>query len=129
MLRPPAIMFRSAFLVVLVVLAVFVGSCLWSQNSVTPPPAPGQIDRTQQQEADTATPHQSARSFEGRIVKGKDQYVLEDKAAQTSYRLDDQQKAKKYLGKNVKVMATMDSRSHILRVIDIVPASPEDEQK
>lgn len=122
MLRQPAIML-SAFLVVL------AGSCLGSQNSPTPPPAPGQIDRTQQQEADTATPHQSARSFEGRIAKDGDQYVLEDKAAQTSYRLDDQQKAQKYLGKNVKVMATMDSRSHRLRVIDIVPAPPEDEEK
>lgn len=83
----------------------------------------------QQQEADTATPHQSARSFEGRISKQGDQYVLEDKAAQTTYKLDDQQKAKNYLGKNVKIMATMDTRSHILRVIDIVPAEPEDDEK
>ena len=112
-----------------VVLVVLGGSCLWSQNSQTPPAAPGQIDRMQQQEADTATPHQSARSFEGRIAKAGDQYVLEDRAAQTSYKLDDQEKAKKFLGKNVKVMATMDSRSHILRVIDIVPAPPEDEEK
>ena len=126
MLRQPAIVILRPVLVIFVVL---VASCLWSQNSQPPPPAPGQIDRMQQQEADTATPHQSARSFEGRIAKAGDQYVLEDKAAQTSYKLDDQQKAKNYLGKNVKVMATMDSRSHILRVIDIVPAPPEDEEK
>ena len=126
MLRQPAIVILSPFLVIFTVL---VESGLWSQNSVTPPPAPGQIDRTQQQEADTATPHQSARSFEGRILRVGDQYVLEDKAAQTSYKLDDQQKAKNYLGKNVKIMATMDSRSHILRVIDIVPARPEDDEK
>lgn len=123
MLGRPAIMLVSALLVFL------VESCPWSQNSQTPPPAPGQIDRIQQQESDTATPHQSARSFEGLIGKAGDQYVLEDRAAQTSYKLDDQEKAKKYLGKNVKVMATMDSRSHILHVIDIVPAPPGDEQK
>ena len=126
MLRPLAIVILSPFLVI---FALLVGPSLWSQNSQTPPPAPGQIDRMQQQETDTATPHQSARSFEGRISKDGDQYVLEDKAAQTSYKLDDQQKAKNYLGKNVKIMATMDSRSHILRVIDIVPAAPEDNEK
>ncbi len=89
-------------------------------------PQPDQPSHPTQQEADTATPHQSARSFEGRIARSGDQFVLEDKAAQMSYKLDDQAKAKHYLGKNVKVMATLDSKSHLLHVIDIVTSAPED---
>lgn len=93
------------------------------QTPSTTPTMPGQTDSTPQEETDTASPHQSARSFEGRIAKSGGRLVLEDRAAQTTYRLDDQDKARKYLGKNVKVMATMDARSSLLHVIDIVPTS------
>jgi hypothetical protein len=96
------------------------------QTPSSPPSKPDQPDQPPQQEADTATPHQSARSFEGRIAKSGDQFVLEDKAAQMFYRLDDQEKAKHYVGKNVKVMATMDSHAHILHVIDIVISEPQE---
>jgi Protein of unknown function (DUF5818) len=100
-------------------------SLLWCQQMPSSTPStPGQGDNVPQQETDTATPHQSARSFEGRIARVGDQFVLEDKAAQTSYRLDDQGKAKKCVGKNVKVMATMDAHSNLLHVIDITNAGP-----
>jgi Protein of unknown function (DUF5818) len=101
-----------------------LGLVLWAQQTPsTNPTMPGQTGSTPQAETDTANPHQSARSFEGRIAKSGGQLVLEDSAAQTSYKLDDQHKARKYVGKNVKVMATMDARSDLLHVIDIVPAS------
>jgi len=93
------------------------------QTPSTTPTMPGETGSTPQPETDTASPHQSARSFEGRITKSGGRLVLEDRAAQTSYRLDEQDKARKYLGKNVKVMATMDARSNLLHVIDIVPKS------
>lgn len=92
---------------------------LAQQTPSTTPSMPGQMGSTPQQESDTTNAHQSARSFEGKIVKSGGQLVLEDPAAQTSYRLDDQGKAKRYLGKEVEVMATMDSHSNMLRVIDI----------
>lgn len=99
---------------------------LGAQQTPSPRPKPEQPDQPPLQEADTATPHQSARSFEGRIAKSGDQFVLEDKAAQMSYRLDDQEKAKHYVGKSVKVMATLDSHAHILHVIDIVINEPQE---
>jgi Protein of unknown function (DUF5818) len=100
-----------------------LGMVLWAQQTPsTTPTMPGPTGSTPEQETDTANPHQSARSFEGRIAKSGGRLVLEDRAAQTSYKLDDQDKARKYLGKNVKVMATMDARSDLLHVIDIVPA-------
>jgi len=98
-----------------------LGLIAWAQQ--TPSTLPGQSGSAPQPETDTANPHQSARSFEGRIAKSGGQFVLEDRAAPTSYNLDDQDKARKYLGKKVKVMATMDARSNLLHVIDIVPAS------
>jgi hypothetical protein len=106
-------------------IAIFsLGLVVWAQQTPSSTPTmPGQTGSAPQPETDTANPHQSARSFEGRIAKSGGQFVLEDRAAQTSYKLDDQDKAGKYLGKNVKVMATMDARSNLLRVIDIVPAS------
>lgn len=99
-----------------------LGSVVWAQQTPsTTPPMPSQSGSTPEPETDTANAHQSARSFEGRIVKSGGQLVLEDRSAPTSYKLDDQDKARKYLGKNVKVMATMDARSSLLHVIDMVP--------
>ena len=105
----------------LAALGLAIGSSAL-QTPSTSPTAPGQEGPPPQQEADAATPHQSARSFEGKISISGEQYVLLDRAAQTSYRLDDQQKARKYAGKEVKVMATMDPVSNLLHVIDITPA-------
>jgi Protein of unknown function (DUF5818) len=106
------------------VVAIFGWAMVtWAQQTPsTTPTMPDPAGSTPEQETDTANPHQSARSFEGRIAKSGGRLVLEDRAAQTSYKLDDQDKARKYLGKNVKVMATMDARSDLLHVIDIVPA-------
>ena len=107
--------------VAMAILGLAVGS--WAQQtSSTNPTAPGQEGAPPQQETDAATSQQSARSFEGKISISGEQCVLLDRAAQTSYRLDDQQKARKYAGKEVKVMATMDPVSNILHVIDITPA-------
>jgi hypothetical protein len=76
-------MYRS-FALTLCLAAISLGS---QQTPSSPPSKPDQPDQPPQQEADTATPHQSARSFEGRIAKSGDQFVLEDKAAQMFYRL------------------------------------------
>ena len=101
-----------------------LGLVLWAQQTPsTTPTMPGQTGSTPPAETDTANPHQSARSFEGRIAASGGQLVLEDRAAETSYKLDDQHKARKYVGKNVKAMAKMDARSDLLHVIDIVGAS------
>jgi hypothetical protein len=110
-------------------LIVLLGLCAAGiaaqQAPPTPPPRPGQADSTPQQErTDASNFQQSARTFEGKITKSGNQFVLVDRAAQTSYRLDDQDKARKYAGKNVKVMATSGTTPNLLSVIDITPAAP-----
>lgn len=76
----------------------------------------------QQQQTDAANPQQSARSFEGKIAKSGDKLVLQESSTQTAYQLDDQDKAKQFEGKSVKVMATMDPSTNTLHVVDITPS-------
>jgi hypothetical protein len=76
---------------------------------------------TTQQTVDAQSP-QSAQSFEGTITKSGSKLVLQDTATQASYKLDDQDKAKQFEGKKVKVMATMDSATNTLHVVDISPS-------
>ena len=75
-----------------------------------------------QQQTDATNPQQSARSFEGKIAKSGDQLVLQETSTQTAYKLDDQDKAKQFEGKNVKVMATVDASTNTLHVVDITPS-------
>ena len=83
---------------------------------------PNQAGSTPQQQTDATSPQQSARSFEGKIAKSGDQLVLQESSTQTAYKLDDQDKAKQFEGKSVKVMATVDASTNTLHVVDITPS-------
>jgi hypothetical protein len=75
-----------------------------------------------QSQTDATNAQQSARAFEGKIQKSGDELVLQETATQTAYKLDNQDKAKQFEGKSVKVMATMDPTTNKLHVVDITPA-------
>lgn len=109
------------FLSIVALLAVSgLGVSLAAQQSPsTKPSTPYQTSSTPQQPSDATNAQQSARSFEGKITKSGDNLVLRDTTSGTSYRLDDQDKAKQFEGKNVKVMATMDPATNMLHVIDV----------
>jgi hypothetical protein len=89
-----------------------------NQPGQSPAQTPAGAQQQQQQQVDT----QSARSFEGKITKSGDKLVLQDSATHQSYQLDDQDKAKQFEGKNVKVTATMDPTTNSLHVVDITAA-------
>jgi Protein of unknown function (DUF5818) len=76
----------------------------------------------QQQQTDATNSQQSARAFEGKISKAGDKLVLQETSTQTAYQLDDQDKAKQFKGKAVKVMATLDPSTNTLHVVDITPS-------
>jgi hypothetical protein len=64
----------------------------------------------------------AAQSFTGTISKEGDTYVL--KVSDTSsYKLDDQDKAKEYEGKRVSVFGVLDTNSNVIRVQKIEPVS------
>jgi Protein of unknown function (DUF5818) len=81
-----------------------------------------QPPQSQQQPQAETQDQQSARAFEGRIARSGGKLVLQETSTQTLYHLDDQDKAKQFEGKRVKVMATMDPVMNTLHVIDITPA-------
>jgi len=72
-----------------------------------------------QTQVDTSAQQRSAQSFEGKITRSGDKLVLQENASRTAYQLDDQDKAKQYEGKNVKVMATVDASNNTLHVVAI----------
>jgi len=99
---------------------VFAGFALSLSAQQTPSAATQ--ENTVQQPADTQSQQRTAQSFEGKITKSGDKLVLQDKATQASYQLDDQEKAKQYEGKNVTVVATMDANTNTLHVVNITPS-------
>jgi len=82
-----------------------------------------QRDTPQQpQSPSTQSPSQDAQqtqTFTGKLVKSKGAVVLRDESSNTTYRLDNGEQAKQYLGKSVKVTGTLDPATNTLHVSNI----------
>ncbi len=90
----------------------------WSADQQTPrldpvPVNPALYPQDSQQERQQQP---EVKTFTGRIFKNGEKFVLEDPAMNTSYQLDDQKKAEKYEGKNVKVTGTLDAQNNVIHV-------------
>ena len=59
---------------------------------------------------------QDAKAFSGRIVTDGVELVLRDSVATISYKLDDQNKAKQYAGKQVRVTGRLSMNSNTIHV-------------
>jgi hypothetical protein len=92
---------------------------LSAQQASSPQAAPQSQAGTAQQPVDTQS---QAQNFEGKITKSGDKLVLQDASTQAPYQLDDQDKAKQYEGQKVKVVATMDSSTNTLHIVNITPS-------
>ena len=75
-------------------------------------PAPGE-----------AAPSNEMKAFSGKIVKDGDKLVLKDSASKTVFQLDDQAKAKQFVGKEVNVTGSLDASTNTIHVENIQPAS------
>ena len=87
------------------------------------PPATQNPDTTTAQpqpEVDTAMQRRSAQSFEGKITRSGEKLVLRENASKIAYQLDDQEKARKYEGRDVKVMGTVEAPNNVLHIVDIM---------
>ena|SRR5580765_1435888 len=67
----------------------------------------------------TTTQANAVQSFNGKIDKKDDQYVLADKDKRASYKLDDATKADKYKGDDVHVVGTLDPATNMIHVQSI----------
>jgi len=106
-------------------LAVILGLTGLGLNVVAQPARASQNQAgtaQQQQQQPVDAQSQPARAFEGKIAKAGDKLVLQESSTKQAYQLDDQDKAKQFEGKSVKVMATMDPSTNTLHVVDITPA-------
>jgi hypothetical protein len=73
-----------------------------------------------QQQREQSNDPESARIFEGKIMRAGGKLVLQDSSGQ-AYLLEDQISLKQYEGENVKLMAKADPNTNILHVLDIAP--------
>jgi len=62
---------------------------------------------------------QPVQKFQGTIVKSKDKYILHDKTSGATYQLDNQDRAKKFAGRDVKVTGTLDPSTNTIQISDI----------
>jgi uncharacterized protein YdeI (BOF family) len=106
----------------LTILLAFAGGSVALNAQTAPPDAPrAQQPVTQQsvaQQPSTAQ-NQDATPISGTIMKEKGQYVLKDTASGASYKLDDQDKAKQFEGKQVKVTGKLDPNTNQIHVESI----------
>ena len=87
-------------------------------------------DSSSQQAAQAGQDQQAQKSFVGVIGKShgalvlKQGYASQDPNDKSTYKLDDQEKAKQYLGKNVKVTGTLDASTNTIHVsaIEVGPS-------
>jgi hypothetical protein len=108
-----------AFSVMSAALALTVTSDAQEGKSGQQPPIAAQQQAPQQNEMQT----QEAKPFNGTIMKEKGKLVLKDTAANISYQLDDQEKAKQFVGKQVKVTGKLDMNNNLIHVETIEAAS------
>jgi predicted lipid-binding transport protein (Tim44 family) len=88
------------------------------------PTAPGsQGEASPDANASGKVSSQTQQSFNGKIVKAKDQLVLKDSTSNATYKLDRQDLASQYENKDVRVTGTLDSSDNTIRVSTIEPTS------
>jgi len=73
--------------------------------------------------ASSANQSPQALAFTGRVAMEQDQLVLQDAVTKMNYHLDDQTKAKPYLGKQVKVVGRLETKSNTIDIDSIEPSS------
>jgi hypothetical protein len=100
-------------LVFFLVLGLFLGflqfasSRMDDRNAATSsPPTATQLDKAQ-----------AAESFLGRILHVDGKFVLRDSASNDTYLLDDQEEAKPFDGRTVKVVGILDPASKTIHVL------------
>ena len=98
----------------------------WSQMQKPQPipqpmPSPGRPSQQAEQQPAQSTPVQpspAAQTFTGTIVKDGGKYILKTSGTNV-YELDDQERAKQYDGKQVKIAGTLDATGNSLHVTSI----------
>jgi hypothetical protein len=81
-------------------------------------PSPQPQRAPQAQERSTAI-----QTFNGKITKEGDQFMLDDQQRRATYKLDDAEKASRFDGKTVKITGTWDAGTNMIHV-DTIEETP-----
>jgi hypothetical protein len=112
---------RNLLLAAVVIAGLcYAGQMAVAQNS-SPSNAVSAQDQSMQQ-PDSPKPATETKIFTGKIVKSGNTLVLTDAGGKMTYKLDDQQKAKEFVNKEVKVTGILDDSTGVIRVTAIEPA-------
>lgn len=76
----------------------------------------GQAENPQPQDSQPQQP--TAQAFTGTIARNSGKYVLKVSEG-TAYQIDDQEKARQYEGKQVKIAGSLDAKSNVLHMTSI----------
>jgi len=99
-------------------LATALSPAAFARQEQPPPPSQDQGMSQSQPDQDSS---QTTTSYTGTVTKSGGKYVL--KTDEGALPLDNQAKAKKYNGKKVMVIGTMDKTTGMIHVTEITPAS------
>ena len=101
---------KISLLRLLPLLALVVGLCLLppSAKAQQDPDSRNSAAQQQQQQHDTMSQMSDAQTFTGKIAKSGGKLVLKNGVTKSTYILDDQDRAKQFEGKDVKVTGTLD---------------------
>ena len=109
----------------LAVLAAAIAVPAVAQSTSPTQQDPANPSSATQSSPQAASPSMSgtmdAQTFTGKVTKSGSKYVLKDDATRTSYTLDDQDRAKQFEGKSVKVTGKLDAASNTIVVATIEP--------
>jgi len=110
------------------VMALTVAFCFASQPTLAQSSSSSSPDATAQQQPmqpdnqNAASTPSEKTTFNGTITKSGNKLVLTATDSKTTYQLDDQQKAKDFLNKTVKVTGVLDASTGTIRVSAIDPS-------
>ncbi|MGA8270638.1 MAG: DUF5818 domain-containing protein [Candidatus Sulfotelmatobacter sp.] len=85
--------------------------------------APTQHRNEADMPASGAKTTEDIKAFSGNILRDNGELVLEDSATKVTHRLDDETKAKEFLGKRVRVTGKLDANTNTIQVEKIEPSS------
>ena len=113
---------KNLSLLATLALAAALSPAAFAQQDQTAPPANDSQTQTAPAPApDTSASAQAQTSFSGTVVKVSKHYALKTDGG--TFQLDDQVKAKQFVGKQVNVSGTLDKSTKMISVTDIQPAS------
>jgi hypothetical protein len=108
-------LFSNVLAIMTLLLAMASTSYLSAQDDNAAPQQPPQTSAT----TDPSAQPQDAKVFTGMIMKKAGAIVLKDTTDNATYQLDDQKKAKSYIGKAVKVTGSLDASGNTIHVQQI----------